>query len=140
MKDNNTLSFKNRRFIQVEVILILITIFVIIVQAIFFDNKYLLSTPILVWILVRFSTPYPYRYIIEGDKLILKFMLLRNKIINITDIQEIDVSKRNCLSFTYMADGFKSPSYVILFVNEIEAIDIQEELTNRNSNIEVLFN
>lgn len=84
MDNNTTLSFRNRTFIKVEVILILLIFVAIIAQAIYFDNRYI-STLIIVWLAVRFSTPLAYRYIIDGDKLVLKFYLKRNKVFNIAD-------------------------------------------------------
>lgn len=139
MKDERTLSFKNRSFIQIEVIFILFLIFTI-VQAIFFENKYLNSSIGMWLVVIIIVMQHPYRYVIVGDKLVLKFRLLRNKIINIRDIQEIDVSKHNCLSFTYKPAGFDNVSHYRLLVNDMSIKIVQEELTKRNSNIEVLFN
>ena len=109
MDNNTTLSFRNRRFIKIEVILILLIIVAIIVQAIYFDNRYF-SALIIVWLAVRFSTPLAHRYIIDGDKLVLKFYLKRNKVFNIADILEMNV---------------------ILSLKDIEVEEIIEEIIKR---------
>ena len=138
MNNNTTLSFKNRSFRQVELILVLFLIFAV-VQAIFFENRYANFIGGAFVAIIIVSMQQPYRYTIEGNKLIFKFHLKRNKIINIADIQEIDVAKHNCLPFTYKPSGYDNVSHVRLLVNDIAIKVIQEELTKRNSNIEVLF-
>ena len=138
MKDNNTLSFKNRSFRQVEIILALFIIFAV-VQALFFENRFINAVVGVGMSLILIAMVQPYKYTIEGGKLTLNFYLKRNKIINIGDIKEIDVAKHNCLPFTYKPTGFENLSHERLMVKDVEIREIQEELTKRNSNIEVLF-
>lgn len=138
MKNNNTLSFKNRSFRQLEIILVLFLIFAV-VQALFFENRYINAVVGVGMSLILLSMVQPHKYTIDGGKLILNFYLRRNKTINIADIQDIDVAKHNCLPFTYKPVGFENLSHERLMVKDVEIREIQEELINRNSNIEVLF-
>lgn len=138
MKDERTLSFKNRSFRQLEVILVLYLIFAV-VQALFLENRYINAVVGVGMSIILISSVQPHKYTIDGGKLVLNFYLKQNKIINIADIQEIVVAKHNCLPFTYKPSGYDNVSHERLLVNDIAIKVIQEELTKRNSNIEVLF-
>ena len=67
---------------------------------------------------------YDYQASVEGF-LNFKWTLV------IADILEMNVPKRNCLSLTYMPDGFENPYYIILSLKDIEVEEIIEEIIKR---------
>lgn len=140
MKTNKPLSFVNINF---KIILILTFIYLLLVLFfIAFPPRFNWvggAIGALIYLLIS-SFIHPFRYVIDGDKLIFINILRKNKAIDINTIIKLNISNVKWMLLSYTSSGFDTASSVRLRLKENEMKLLQSELLNCNPKIEVVYN